>query len=67
VSLNCNSTVTRTRTELNNTVMIDFIRKQDERTQPTTSLGTGSALLAEAGVLKGRKASSNKNFFSLAV
>lgn len=67
MSLNCNSTVTRTRTELNNTVMIDFIRKQDERTQPTTSLGTGSALLAEAGVLKGRKASSNKNFFSLAV
>lgn len=56
-----------TRTELNNPVMIDFIRKQDERTQLTTSVCTGSALLAKAGLLKGRKATSNKNFFSLAV
>lgn len=56
-----------TRTELNNPAMIDFIRKQDEKTQLTTSVCTGSALLAKAGLLKGRKATSNKNFFSLAV
>jgi putative intracellular protease/amidase len=56
-----------TLTELNNAKMLEFIRKQDEKTQLTTSVCTGSALLAKAGVLKGRKATSNKNFFSLAV
>lgn len=56
-----------TYTELNNTVFLDFIRKQDQATQLTTSVCTGSALLAKAGLLKGRKATSNKNFFSLAV
>lgn len=55
-----------TRTELNNPAMLDFIRKQNEKTQLTTSVCTGSALLAKAGVLKGRKATSNKAFFSLA-
>lgn len=57
---------TGTRTELNNQVFLDFIRKQDENTQLTTSVCTGSALLAKAGLLKGHKATSNKNFFSLA-
>lgn len=56
-----------TYTELNNQVFLDFIRKQDEKTTLTTSVCTGSALLAKAGLLKGRKATSNKNFFSLAV
>ena len=56
-----------TRTELNNEAMLAFIRKQDEKTQLTTSVCTGSAILAKAGLLKGRKATSNKNFFSLAV
>ncbi len=56
-----------TRTELNNPAYLDFIRKQDAKTQLTTSVCTGSALLAKAGILKGRKATSNKNFFSLAV
>ena len=55
-----------TRTELNNPAYLDFIRKQDAKTQLTTSVCTGSALLAKAGVLKGRKATSNKAFFSLA-
>lgn len=57
---------TGTRTELNNQVFLDFIRKQNENTQLTTSVCTGSALLAKAGLLKGHKATSNKNFFSLA-
>jgi len=56
-----------TFTELNNQVFLDFIKKQDQATQLTTSVCTGSALLAKAGLLKGRKATSNKNFFSLAV
>ncbi len=55
-----------TRTELNNPAYLDFVRKQDAKTQLTTSVCTGSALLAKAGVLKGRKATSNKAFFSLA-
>jgi putative intracellular protease/amidase len=57
---------TGTRTELNNPVFLDFIRMQNEKTQLTTSVCTGSALLAKAGLLKGHKATSNKNFFSLA-
>ena len=57
---------TGTRTELNNQVFLDFIRKQNENTELTTSVCTGSALLAKAGLLKGHKATSNKNFFSLA-
>lgn len=56
-----------TRVELNNPAMLDFIRRQNEKTMLTTSVCTGSALLAKAGLLKGHKATSNKNFFSLAV
>ena len=56
-----------TFTELNNKVFLDFIKKQDQAKQLTTSVCTGSALLAKAGLLKGRKATSNKNFCSLAV
>jgi putative intracellular protease/amidase len=56
-----------TMAELENPAMLDFIRKQDATTDFTTSVCTGSALLAKAGVLKGRKATSNKAAFSLAV
>ena len=49
-----------TRTEVNNPVMLDFLRKQDEGTEYTTSVCTGSAVLAKAGILDGRKATSNK-------
>jgi putative intracellular protease/amidase len=56
-----------TRAELNNSALLDFIKKQDVKSTLTTSVCTGSALLAKAGLLKGRKATSNKNFFSLAV
>ena len=55
-----------TRTELNNPAILDFLRKQDAKTELTTSVCTGSAILAKAGLLKGHKATSNKNFFSLA-
>jgi putative intracellular protease/amidase len=56
-----------TLAQLENPAMLDFIRLQDRSTDFTTSVCTGSALLAKAGVLKGRKATSNKAAFSLAV
>ncbi|MFN7984497.1 MAG: DJ-1/PfpI family protein [Vicinamibacterales bacterium] len=56
-----------TRTELLNPVFLDYIKTQDKRTEVTTSVCTGSALLAKAGLLKGHKATSNKGAFSLAV
>ena len=56
-----------TRTELLNPVFLDYLKTEDQRTQVTTSVCTGSALLAKAGLLRGHKATSNKNVFSLAV
>ena len=52
-----------TRREINNPAMLDFLRKQDAGTEWTTSVCTGAALLARAGLLKGRKATTNKNAF----
>ncbi|KRB80682.1 dimethyladenosine transferase [Sphingomonas sp. Root710] len=52
-----------TRTEVNNPELLAFLRKQDHGTEWTTSVCTGSALLAKAGILDGRKATSNKLAF----
>ena len=52
--------------ELNNKAMLDFIRKHHDASELTTSVCSGSAILAKAGVLDGQKATSNKQFFSLA-
>ncbi|MBU1288859.1 MAG: DJ-1/PfpI family protein [Alphaproteobacteria bacterium] len=49
-----------TRTEVNNPVMLDFLRSQDKGSELTTSVCTGSAVLAKAGLLDGHKATSNK-------
>jgi len=57
---------TGTRTEVNNPEMLAFLRKEDRGTQWTTSVCTGSAVLAKAGILDGHKATSNKIAFTWA-
>lgn len=49
-----------TRQEVNNEALLGFIRKQDQGTALTTSVCTGAAILARAGLLDGRKATTNK-------
>lgn len=56
-----------TYSQLENPALMAFLKARDAETEFTTSVCTGSALLAKAGLLKGRKATSNKAFFSLAV
>lgn len=53
--------------ELENSVFLDFLRARDQDTPIIASVCTGSALLAKAGLLDGLAATSNKQFFNLAV
>ena len=53
--------------ELENQRMLDFLRERSGQAQITASVCTGSALLAKAGLLDGRRATSNKMFFNRAV
>lgn len=55
-----------THRELHNESFLSYLRDVDTTTEWTISVCTGSALLAKAGLLKNRKATSNKAFFSLA-
>ena len=52
--------------ELQNEKLLDFLRKRSASAEITTSVCSGSAILAKAGVLDGRRATSNKQFFALA-
>ncbi len=56
-----------TRTEVSNPVILDWLRRAEPRARYVTSVCTGSALLAKAGLLDGQRATSNKNAFDWVV
>jgi len=53
--------------QLSNEALLEFLRKRTAEAEVTMSVCSGSALLARAGVLDGRRATSNKLYFQLAV
>ncbi len=55
-----------TLAELENKAMLDYLRRSAEKAELVATVCTGSALLARAGILDGRKATSNKQVFALA-
>ncbi len=55
-----------TRTEVDNPVLLDWLRARGEAAEIVTSVCTGSGLLAKAGLLDGRRATSNKRAFAWA-
>ena len=55
-----------TRHEVGNQVLLDWLKDQSQRATLVTSVCTGSALLAKAGVLDGLRATSNKQAFAWA-
>ena len=55
-----------TRAELENSVLLHFLKEKSESADIVASVCTGSALLAKAGCLEHKSATSNKQFFSLA-
>ena len=52
-----------TRREVNNPSMVEWLRRRAGQAQFVTSVCTGAALLAKAGVLDGRNATTNKMNF----
>src|SRR5262249_13770383 len=56
-----------TMQQLGNKTLLDWLRQRAAKAEIVMSVCTGSALLAKAGLLDGRWATSNKQFFSLAV
>ncbi|KAJ3014694.1 UNVERIFIED_CONTAM: hypothetical protein HDU68_000170 [Siphonaria sp. JEL0065] len=51
--------------EAKNQTLLEFIKAQAETASWVVSVCTGSSILAEAGLLEGRKATSNKAFFNI--
>ena len=56
-----------TRSEVNNSVILEWLKKQSENAKFITSVCIGSALLAKAGILNGKRATSNKMNFKWVV
>ncbi|WP_420136927.1 DJ-1/PfpI family protein [Sphingomonas sp.] len=52
-----------TRREIENLVLLDFLRARSDDADYVTSVCTGAALLAKAGILDGRNATTNKAAF----
>ncbi len=52
--------------ELRNETMLDFLREKAAEAEIVSSVCSGSAILAKAGLLDGYRATSNKVYFSLA-
>ena len=55
-----------TRREVNNLVLLDWLKERSQQAELVASVCTGSALLAKAGVLDGLRATSNKLAFAWA-
>ena len=55
-----------TLAELGNERLLEFLRKRSATARVTMSVCSGSAILARAGILDGRRATSNKQFFERA-
>jgi transcriptional regulator GlxA family with amidase domain len=56
-----------TLAQLKNPRLVEWLQKRAERAEIVMSVCSGSALLARAGLLDGRRATSNKRYFSFAV
>jgi len=56
-----------TRTEVDNRALLDWLTARARDAEVTTSVCTGAALLARAGILDGRRATTNKRSFQWVV
>jgi transcriptional regulator GlxA family with amidase domain len=54
-----------TRAQLENPALLAYLQRAHKQAEYTTSVCTGSALLAKAGILDGHRATTNKRFFWL--